>query len=155
VSCSWPHLCADVPTLASKILDEQPSWLPAMKGLGIGNPGIENDWYYNVNEYAFLTFAYHHALVPQPAYLAASDACGWAAYLTDCHNESYYDAPSPACQVATAAALAYLPKSWDPYDVTAPTCHSRARGGAGRALVAAYSPALEHLKVITILGKIF
>jgi hypothetical protein len=38
------RLCIDVPTLASKILDEKPSWLPAMKGIGVGNPGIENDW---------------------------------------------------------------------------------------------------------------
>ena len=33
-----------VPTLASKILDEKPDWLGSMKGIGIGNPGIENDW---------------------------------------------------------------------------------------------------------------
>lgn len=56
---------SQVPTLASKILDMKPDWLPAMKGIGIGNPGIENDWYYNVNEYAFLTFAYSHAIIPQ------------------------------------------------------------------------------------------
>jgi len=80
---------------------------------------------------------------------AASEACGWSNYLTDCHNESFYDNPSSACKVATVAALAYLPKSWDPYDVTAPTCHAGENAGksAGSAFVAAYSPALEHLKV--------
>jgi len=93
---------------------------------------------------------------------AASEACGWSHYLTDCHNESFYDTPSSACKVATVSALAYLPKSWDPYDVTAPTCHAgdndlssssstgdkkKVSASAGSAFVAAYSPALEHLKV--------
>ena len=133
-----------VPTTAYEIFKNRPSWYANFKGFGIGNPGIENDWYYNVNEFAFVTFAYQHGLLPQPAYLAAEKACGWAGYLTDCGNETFYDTPSDACKAATTAALRYLPSNLDPYDVTAPTCQGSALGAAH---VRANAPFLERLKL--------
>lgn len=97
-----------------------------------------------MNEFAFVTFTYQHGLLPQPAYLAAVEACGWADYLTDCANETFYDEPSVTCKAATSAALAYLPNNIDPYDVTAPTCQSSKLGSAH---VKANAPFLEHMKV--------
>ena len=97
-----------------------------------------------MNEFAFVTFAYQHGLLPQPAYLAAERACGWADYLTDCGNETFYDNPSDACKAATTAALRYLPQNLDPYDVTAPTCQASARGAAH---VRANAPFLERLQL--------
>ena len=41
-----------------------------MKGFWIGNPGINSDWYYNANEYAFLTFMYNHGkYMSRPLYV--------------------------------------------------------------------------------------
>ena len=34
-----------VPTTAYEIFKNRPSWYANMKGFGIGNPGIENDWF--------------------------------------------------------------------------------------------------------------
>jgi hypothetical protein len=82
-----------------------------------GNPGINSDWYYNVNEYAFLTFMYTHALLPQVAYTAAHTACGWSDFLLPSSCSKDFIHPSPACLNATHAAQQYLPTTWDPYNV--------------------------------------
>ena len=63
------------PTLAMQVLT-RPNDFP-MKGLLIGNPGINSDWYFNVNEYAFVTFCWSHGLIPAPAYFDAVEKCGW------------------------------------------------------------------------------
>jgi serine carboxypeptidase-like clade 2 len=133
-----------VPTLANVILDEQPDWFPSLKGLGIGNPGIDNDWYYNVNEYAFVTFMYEHALIPQDAYLGAVKACGWSQYLGQCDNETFYIEPTPVCKASTTKALSYVPQSIDPYDVYAPTCPL---SKTGHAFVESSTPFLKHMAV--------
>ena len=43
--------------------------------------------YFNVNEFAFVTFMYSHALIPAPAYEAARVACGWETFLSDCEKD--------------------------------------------------------------------
>jgi len=111
-------------------------------GGGIGT----REWVYMVpRDFTSFLFPVISCAV-QPAYLAASDACGWSGYLTDCHNESYYDSPSADCKAATTRALAYLPKSWDPYDVFAPTCHATGKGKVA-GTVEAYTPFLDNLRV--------
>lgn len=92
-----------------------------MKGFLIGNPGIESDWYYNVNEYAFLTFMWSHALIPAEAYHHAFDVCDWNDFFRNCSKD--FTHPSSACKKATTAAMQYIPSPLDPYNVLAPTCH--------------------------------
>ena len=97
-----------------------------MRGLLVGNPGINSDWYYNVNEYAFVTFLWSHALIPSPAYVTAKRACHWDSFLSNCSMDATH--PSSACAAATAKALRYVPSPLDPYNVLAPTCET---GGFG------------------------
>jgi len=92
----------------------------------VGNPGTENDWFYNIDEYAFVTFMYNHALIPQANYSTCVAACGWDSFLTNCSNIPFVN-PSPQCQVATKAAISYLPSVIDLYDIYAPVCHSTDR----------------------------
>lgn len=68
------------------------------KGFWIGNPGINSDWYYNTNEYAFLTFLYTHALLPIDAYMKVNQACGWDNFLTNCTQD--FTDPSQECKDA-------------------------------------------------------
>jgi hypothetical protein len=35
------------------------------EGFLIGNPGINSDWYFNINEYAFQTYLWSHGLLPE------------------------------------------------------------------------------------------
>ena len=44
-----------VPMIAKAILDHGAPLLNRTKGFLIGNPGINSDWYYNVNEFAYIT----------------------------------------------------------------------------------------------------
>jgi carboxypeptidase C (cathepsin A) len=106
-----------VPQLCNRILDD-PEFTASinMHGLWIGNPGINSDWYYNINEYAFLTFMYTHALLPLAAYQPCVDACDWDEFTTKCTKD--FTHPSPACQNATHAAWKYLPQTWDPYNLS-------------------------------------
>ena len=73
-------------------------------------------WYYNVNEYAFLTFMYTHGLLPQPAYTAAHTACGWADFLLPSSCKKDFIHPNAACKNASHVAQQYLPETWDPYN---------------------------------------
>ena len=73
-------------------------------------------WYYNVNEYAFLTFMYTHGLLPQPAYTAAHTACGWADFLLPSSCKKDFTHPNAACKNASHVAQQYLPETWDPYN---------------------------------------
>jgi serine carboxypeptidase-like clade 2 len=111
-----------VPQLSNRILDD-PAFMGSinMQGFWIGNPGINSDWYYNINEYAFLTFMYTHALLPLAAYQPCVDACGWDGFITDCQKD--FTHPNTACKNATSAAWKYLPHTWDPYNVLVGTCH--------------------------------
>lgn len=127
-----------VPTLAAKFLDAR---LPHMRGFLIGNPGINSDWYYNVNEYAFVTFLWSHALIPSPAYVRAKSVCGWDRFLSNCSLDATH--PSAACTAATSAALRYVPSPLDPYDVLAPTCDT---GGQADAVVQLRTPWLHSLR---------
>ena len=47
-----------VPMISKAILDGGGALLAQMKGFLIGNPGINSDWYYNVNEFAYVTYVY-------------------------------------------------------------------------------------------------
>jgi len=131
-----------VPTLATRILDELPGSGINMKGFLIGNPGINSDWYYNVNEYAFDTFMWSHGLLPSPAYDRAKTVCGWDTFLSNCSKD--FTHPSAECEAATAAALKYVPSPLDPYDVLAPTCQDKT--GEADAAVGEYTPALHALR---------
>jgi len=113
-----------VPTLANLILNglQDGSNDINIKGIVIGNPGIENDWYFNTNEYSFITFSWSHGLIPQHIYTPCVTACGWDSFLTNCSN--YFLNPSPECINATTTAWNYLPTNIDFYDVLAPTCTS-------------------------------
>jgi len=115
-----------VPTLAQEVYNANQNGTTDIniKGLVIGNPGIDNDWYYHNNEYAFLTFMYEHGLLPQASYIKARDACNWTNFLTDCDDQGHYSDPSSLCKAATTAALEYIPQNIDLYDIYAPVCHT-------------------------------
>jgi len=105
-----------------------------IKGLMAGNPGMmplllllypldpldadasvagtNNDWYYNEDEWAFITFMYSHGLIPQTAYSNAVAACGWDHFLVDVCTKSFNN-PTPDCRKATARAITYLPRNID------------------------------------------
>lgn len=70
----------------------------------------DSDWYFNINEYAFQTFLWSHALLPQKAYLASVKACGWDSFLTNCSRD--FTHPSVECRVANTHAYHYVPKTW-------------------------------------------
>jgi len=122
-----------------------------MKGFLIGNPGINSDWYYNVNEYAFQTFLWSHALLPQTAWLKSNSACDWNDFLTNCTKD--YTHPDDVCSIANNEAYAYVPQVIDFYDIYAPTCHSDSyttrmngkigkNGRSGKSRVKQYTPFL-------------
>jgi len=115
-----------IPTLAKRVLDgkaagDGEALFGRTKGFLIGNPGINSDWYFNVNEYAFQTYLWSHALLPHDAYQASVTACGWDKFFTDCDTD--FTHPSTACKLANTNAYRFVPKVWDPYSVLAPTCH--------------------------------
>jgi len=112
-----------VPNLSEKLLDDDLGL--DVKGFLIGNPGINSDWYYNVNEYAFVTFMWSHGLIPAREYLDAHTVCGWERFFTNCTED--FTHPSAECQNATAAAVSLIPKPLDLYDVLAPTCQSNSQ----------------------------
>jgi len=144
-----------VPQLSMRIL-EDPAFMKSinMKGLFIGNPGINSDWYYNINEYAFLTFMYSHALLPQKQFHAAWKACKWDSFIDSCDTD--FTHPAAACGNATNAAWKYLPKTWDPYNVLVGTCHQKeeewggvgavARAEAADAFVSRTTPFLAEMR---------
>jgi hypothetical protein len=132
--------------LANYILDNNNGkW--NVKGFLIGNPGINSDWYYNSNEYAFQTYLWSHALLPQPAWVKSYAACDWDQFLTNCSRD--FTHPNAACRAANTAAYQYIPHTWDPYNIYAPTCHrheSTADHISGADFVAQYTPFLQYLK---------
>lgn len=141
-----------IPQLANYIIEQQPSPKWNVTGFLIGNPGINSDWYYNVNEYAFQTYLWSHALLPQTAWLRSNEACGWDKFLTNCSMDA--TEPTPACNAAGKAAYPYIPSTWDPYDIYAPTCHEKEEDAIKRGIkiirgsefVAQNTPFLVHLK---------
>eukprot|EP01059_Diplonema_ambulator_P034346 TRINITY_DN7634_c0_g1_i1.p1 TRINITY_DN7634_c0_g1~~TRINITY_DN7634_c0_g1_i1.p1 ORF type:complete len:471 (+),score=157.78 TRINITY_DN7634_c0_g1_i1:63-1475(+) len=134
------------PTLAEQLIDNNNSI--NMKGLLIGNPGINSDWYYNVNEYAFVTFMWSHGLIPESAYFASVAACGWNDFFSNCSKD--FTHPSEACQAATNAAVNYIPSPLDPYDVLVPTCHTQSTVEEGTKYVKEHTP--EFHKMMMRLG---
>eukprot|EP01061_Rhynchopus_euleeides_P003466 TRINITY_DN12714_c0_g1_i1.p1 TRINITY_DN12714_c0_g1~~TRINITY_DN12714_c0_g1_i1.p1 ORF type:complete len:473 (+),score=213.43 TRINITY_DN12714_c0_g1_i1:37-1455(+) len=125
------------PTLAEQLIDQDNSI--NMKGLLIGNPGINSDWYYNVNEYAFVTFMWSHGLIPAEQYFAAVDACGWNDFFANCTKD--FTHPTEKCKLAAANAVRFVPSPLDPYNVIAPTCHGDDERN-GEEFVKQYSPEL-------------
>ena len=136
-----------IPTLAKRVIDgsttsaDGASLFKRTEGFLIGNPGINSDWYFNIDEYAFQTFMWSHGLMPHGAYQASVTACGWESFFTNCSAD--YTHPSAACKLANDNALQYVPKTWDPYSILAPTCHE---SGANDRLVSAYTPQLDALR---------
>ncbi|KAJ9436843.1 Serine carboxypeptidase 24 [Diplonema papillatum] len=127
------------PTLAEQLIDNNSDL--NMKGLLIGNPGINSDWYYNVNEYAWITYCWSHALIPSIPYFAAVEACGWNDFFSNCSRN--FTQPTAACEAATSKAANYIPSPLDPYNVLAPTCHgNEEQRQAGEDFVAQYTPHL-------------
>lgn len=131
-----------VPQLSERILDDPDNKIN-MKGFWIGNPGLNSDWYYNVDEYAFITFMYHHGLLPQKAYQPCVAACGWEEFLDACSRD--YIHPTEACNATTHAAWKYIPSVFDPYSYLAPTCHD---DDSNDKFTAQYTPHLNHLRMI-------
>eukprot|EP01064_Diplonema_japonicum_P039072 TRINITY_DN9702_c0_g5_i1.p1 TRINITY_DN9702_c0_g5~~TRINITY_DN9702_c0_g5_i1.p1 ORF type:complete len:464 (+),score=157.16 TRINITY_DN9702_c0_g5_i1:43-1434(+) len=121
------------PTLAEQLIDNANDI--NMKGLLIGNPGINSDWYYNVNQYAWVTFMWSHGLIPAPQYFKAVDACGWNQFFNNCSKD--FTHPSPACLDATSKATQRIPSPLDPYNVLVPTCHGN---NEGEKFVKEYTP---------------
>eukprot|EP00339_Tiarina_fusa_P010167 CAMPEP_0117023382 /NCGR_PEP_ID=MMETSP0472-20121206/17459_1 /TAXON_ID=693140 ORGANISM="Tiarina fusus, Strain LIS" /NCGR_SAMPLE_ID=MMETSP0472 /ASSEMBLY_ACC=CAM_ASM_000603 /LENGTH=461 /DNA_ID=CAMNT_0004729489 /DNA_START=18 /DNA_END=1403 /DNA_ORIENTATION=+ len=111
------------PELASVVLDGIQNgttpWLN-MKGVMVGNPGTESDWYGAPNEYAYLTFLYEHMIIPQAAYVNAYKTCGWSDFLGNCDGD--YTNPTLQCKTAIIEALTNLPHELDAYDIYAPVC---------------------------------
>ena len=138
-----------IPQLAHYIIEQQPKPRWNITGFLIGNPGINSDWYYNVNEYAFQTYLWSHALLPQTAWLRSNAACDWNSFLSNCSMDA--TTPSTACKIAGDEAYRYVPKTWDPYNVNAPTCHDEEEGAIrrgikiirGRDFVEEYTPFLK------------
>lgn len=83
-----------------------------MQGVIVGNPGTNNDWYGSKDEFAYITFLYNHALIPQDSYIAAVNACNWTNFLPTCSNGAFKH-PSTECKNATATALSFLPQILD------------------------------------------
>eukprot|EP01084_Bolivina_argentea_P250265 419247_1 len=111
------------PQLAQYIMENGKLNKWKIKGFLIGNPAINSDWYYNTNEYAFQTYLWSHGLLPQTAYIKSRNACDWNQFLTNCSAD--FTHPNQACSAANQAAYKYIPNTWDPYDIYAPTCHNR------------------------------
>ena len=102
------------PELASLVLDGiqngSTPWLN-MKGVMVGNPGTESDWYGAPDEYAYLTFLYQHMIIPQANYTVAYETCGWSDFLSNCNGD--YTDPSIACKEAIVKAISFLPPVLD------------------------------------------
>jgi len=118
---------------------------------------VRSDWFHNVDDYAFASFLYQHALMPQPAYQAVYHACGWDTFLDPSSCTKDFTHPLAACVAANAKAVAYAPAVMDPYDVLAPTCHSTSNSGlnatesaeaATDREIAAYVPWLDKLRKV-------
>jgi len=111
------------PQLADVVLDGiqngSTPWLN-MKGLVVGNPGTESDWYGAPNEYAYVNTLYTHFIIPQANFTNAYKTCDWDKFLSDCNGD--YTDPSAQCKTAVLQALSYLPSKLDPYDLYAPVC---------------------------------
>ena len=141
-----------IPQLANYIIEQQPTPKWNVTGFLIGNPGINSDWYYNINEYAFQTYLWSHALLPQTAWVKSNAACDWDQFLTNCSRD--FTHPSPQCKAANNEAYPYVPNTWDPYNIYAPTCHQREENAIkngikiirGSEFVKEYTPFLQHLK---------
>lgn len=73
-------------------------------------------------------------------YAAASSACGWSTFYTDCKRD--YTKPSPECEAATRKATQYIPSPIDPFDVLAPACIDHTDEADA---VTQLMPALAHL----------
>jgi len=124
-----------------------------MKGFLVGNPGTQSDWYYNLDEYAFQTFLWSHALLPQTAWLKSYNNCGWNKFYTACGDD--FTNRTDACEAANDEAYKYVPSTWDPYNIYAPTCHPNNSFGEypstkssiyGESFIYEYTPFLKHLK---------
>ena len=73
---------------------------------------------------------------------AICKACGWGTFFTNCSKD--YTHPSPTCKLANTNALQFVPKTWDPYSILAPTCHDGT--DAGDKHVSAYTPQLDAMR---------
>lgn len=119
-----------VPTLANVILDKSKEGKDPkinMKGIMVGNPGTEGDWFYYRNEFAFVNFMFSHALIPQSNYTVAQRVCGWNEFLDECDKDWIH--PGTACQDAVNAALSYVPNNVDLYGIYFPFCNEPAPSG--------------------------
>ncbi len=131
-----------VPNLSERILDAGSSSGINMKGFLIGNPGINSDWYFNVDEYAFVTYMWSHGLIPAPVYQRAFDACGWADFFTNCSKD--FTHPSKSCRDATQEAVNLVPTPLDFYDILVPTCHDSDKQSVG--MTHPHMPFLRHMR---------
>jgi hypothetical protein len=114
-----------VPTLANVILDKMNAGKDPkinMKGIMVGNPGTEGDWFYYRNEFSFVNFMFSHGLIPQSNYTVAQRVCGWNNFFDDCQKDWIH--PGQLCQSAVGAALSYVPNDVDLYGIYFPFCNA-------------------------------
>lgn len=129
-----------VPTLSNVILDKNLAGRDPkinMKGLMVGNPGTEGDWFYYRNEFAFVNFMFSHALIPQSNYSVAQKACGWNDFFEKCDGDWIH--PGLSCENAVNAALTYVPQDVDLYGIYFPFCNDPSNAVEKGGLVASAS----------------
>ena len=118
------HYC---PQLANVLLDHIQNGTSSinMKGLLVGNPVTDDDWYFRRNEWSYMTTLYTHGLLPQSSYVDAYSACNWEGFLLPGNCDDQYNEPSKECLEAVYGALnKFLPYSQiDQFDIYAPICH--------------------------------
>lgn len=126
-----------MPTLSNVILDKNLAGRDPkinMKGLMVGNPGTEGDWFYYRNEFAFVNFMFSHGLFPQSNYSVAQKACGWNDFFDECEKDWIH--PGPECENAVNAVMSYVPQDVDLYGIYFPFCNDPAPSIANGGLVA-------------------
>ena len=116
-----------VPQLAQYIIQhgKQDNIAWSVNGLYIGNPATDQDSHIygsTRNDYAFITFLYEHALLPQVAYIQANKACDWNEFLINC-SMNFTD-PTQECLDAVKKAREYEPQHWDEANIYASACNN-------------------------------
>lgn len=119
------HYCPQVANLLLDHIQDGTSSIN-MKGLLVGNPVTDDDWYFRRNEWSYFSTLYSHGLLPQEAYVNAYSACEWEGFLLSDNCDDQDNTPSIECLKAVYGALNdYLPYSQiDQFDIYAPICHN-------------------------------
>eukprot|EP00727_Mastigamoeba_balamuthi_P007090 m51a1_g3000 putative serine carboxypeptidase-like 40-like (469) ;mRNA; f:771932-773490 len=118
-----------VPQLVAEILARDTAHRVHLRGMLVGNPATNTDWYQEgpqadaqANAWSYLTFVWSHGLLPHADYAEAHRRCAWGRYLETCDAVPYVR-PSQQCLDAVSRCLAAVPfGEIDVYDVDADVC---------------------------------